>query len=100
MSLGVAHGLLVALLEQAGRAQRHPLVVELADDEVPAVVLAADEVVGRHPHVVVVDGVDVVARQQVSGSMVMPGVFLRSTMSIEMPLCLGASGSVRTASQQ
>ena len=32
--------------------------------------------------------------------MVMPGVFLRSTMIIEMPLCLGASGAVRTANQQ
>ena len=34
-----------------------------------------------------------------SGSTRMPGVFM-STISIEMPACLAAVGSVRTASQQ
>ena len=38
-------------------------------------------------------------RVHAQGTIVMPGVFLRSTMIIEMPLCLGASWSVRTASQ-
>ena len=42
------------LLDGAGAGQRHPLVVELAGDELPAAVLLEDEVLDRHAHVVVV----------------------------------------------
>ena len=46
-----------------GRAQRDPLVVELVGDEVPALVLLADEVAGRDAHVLVVGDVRVRRRR-------------------------------------
>ncbi len=63
--LGEAEGLLVGLLQHPRRAEGDPLVVELVGYEGPAVVLAADEVRGGHPHVLVEDLVDVVLAHQV-----------------------------------
>ena len=51
-------------LDDAGRAQRDPLVVELVGDEVPALVLAADQAGGRDPHVLVERVVDVVVAEE------------------------------------
>ena len=54
-------------LDDPGRAQGDPLVVELVGDEVPALVLAADQAGGRHAHVLVEGVVDVVVAQQLHG---------------------------------
>ena len=51
-------------LDDAGRAERDPLVVELVGDEVPALILAPDQRGGRHAHVLVERVVDVVVAQQ------------------------------------
>ena len=52
-------------VDNARRAQGHALSVELAGDEAPAVVLAADHVGSRDPDVVEVGVVDVVRARQV-----------------------------------
>ena len=59
-------------LDPAGRAEHHPLVVELGGDQLPALVLLADQHVDRHPHVVEVRRVDVVGA--VGGDDRGPGV--------------------------
>src|SRR5918995_1110048 len=61
---GPLDGLVEHLLGHPRAAQRDPLVVELAGDELPAVVLYGDQVGGGDADVVPVDGADVVRRQQ------------------------------------
>jgi hypothetical protein len=73
-------------------------VVELVRDEVPALVLLADEVAHRHAQVLVVRDVRVEATHVLDGLGLEAGESV-GTMMIEMPLCFFTFGSVRTASQ-
>ena len=79
-------------LDDAGRAQGDPLVVELVRDQVPALVLAAHQAGGRDPHVLVEGVVDVVVARAASWARPgCPGVSM-GTMNMEMPLCLAHVG--------
>ena len=54
----------VGALDHARRTERHAFMVQLARDQLPALVQPADEVLGRNAHVIEEDRVDVVIREQ------------------------------------
>ncbi len=85
--------------EAADGGEPDALVVELGRDQLPPGVDVADDVALRDAHVVVVRGGGRVRRPTVTiGVHLNPADAVGTTM-IEMPLCFGASGSVRHASQ-
>ncbi len=86
-----------ARLRHADARDAGALVAEQELGVVPALVLLADEVLDRHPHVVEEHLVDLVAAVDglTIGRTVMPGVFMSISRN-EMPSCFFAAGSVRT----
>ncbi len=60
-------------LDDARRAQGHPLVVQLVRDEGPSGVLLTDPVAGRHTDILVERVVDVVVAQKMHGDDLDPG---------------------------